>query len=35
MVRQEEVALDDFLANRFGRHYRGAKIYSRFVGAVD
>jgi saccharopine dehydrogenase-like NADP-dependent oxidoreductase len=35
MVRQEQVELDDFLANRFGRHYRGSKIYSRFVGAVD
>jgi saccharopine dehydrogenase-like NADP-dependent oxidoreductase len=35
LVRQEQVELDNFLANRFGRHYRGAKIHSRFVGAVD
>jgi saccharopine dehydrogenase-like NADP-dependent oxidoreductase len=35
LVRQEQVALDEFLANRFGRHYRGSKIYSRFVGATD
>jgi saccharopine dehydrogenase-like NADP-dependent oxidoreductase len=35
LVRQEQVELDEFLANRFGRHYRGSKINSRFVGAVD
>ena len=35
LMRQEQVALDEFLANRFGRHYRGSKIYSRFVGAPD
>ena len=35
LVRQEQVARDEFLANRFGRHYRGSKSYSRFVGAPD
>jgi saccharopine dehydrogenase-like NADP-dependent oxidoreductase len=35
LVRQEQVALDQFLANRFGRHYRGAKTRSRFVGLPD
>jgi saccharopine dehydrogenase-like NADP-dependent oxidoreductase len=35
LVRQEQVALDDFLANRFGRHYRGSTTCSRFVGALD
>jgi saccharopine dehydrogenase-like NADP-dependent oxidoreductase len=35
LVRQEQVALEDFLANRFGRHYRGSKTCSRFVGALD
>ncbi len=32
LVRQEQVELEDFLANRFGRHYQGSKIFSRFVG---
>ncbi len=32
LVRQEQVALNDFLNNRFGQHYRGSKIYSRFMG---
>jgi saccharopine dehydrogenase-like NADP-dependent oxidoreductase len=35
LVRQEQVALDDFLANRFGRHYQGSKIYSRVTGEPD
>ena len=35
LVRQEEVALDAFLDNRFGKNYRGSKIYSRFVGLGD
>ena len=35
LVRQEQVGLDDFLANRFGRHYQGSKINSRFVGVLD
>ncbi|MEX0678289.1 MAG: saccharopine dehydrogenase C-terminal domain-containing protein [Pirellulales bacterium] len=35
LVRQEQVGLDEFLANRFGRHYQGSKIYSRFAGALD
>lgn len=35
LVRQEQVALAEFLANRFGRHYRGSKIYSRFAGVQD
>ncbi|REK11168.1 MAG: saccharopine dehydrogenase family protein [Planctomycetota bacterium] len=35
LLRQEQVTLADFLDNRFGRHYRGSKIYSRFVGAVN
>jgi saccharopine dehydrogenase-like NADP-dependent oxidoreductase len=35
LVRQEQVGLEAFMANRFGRHYRGSKIYSRFVGALD
>ncbi len=35
LMRQEQVALEDFLANRFGRHYRGSKIYSRFTGPLD
>jgi saccharopine dehydrogenase-like NADP-dependent oxidoreductase len=34
LVRQEQVALDAFLENRFGRHYRGSKIYSRFAGSL-
>jgi saccharopine dehydrogenase-like NADP-dependent oxidoreductase len=35
LVRQEQVPFDDFMANRFGRHYQGSKIYSRFTGAID
>ncbi len=35
LVRQEEVALDAFLDNRFGQNYRGSRIYSRFVGLGD
>jgi saccharopine dehydrogenase-like NADP-dependent oxidoreductase len=35
LVRQEQVRLPDFLDNRFGKHYRGAKIYSRFIGQGD
>jgi saccharopine dehydrogenase-like NADP-dependent oxidoreductase len=35
LLRQEQVALDDFLDNRFGQHYRGSKIYSRFSGMSD
>src|SRR5207248_2023866 len=35
LVRQEQVELSDFLNNRFGQHYRGSKIYSRFMGAGD
>jgi saccharopine dehydrogenase-like NADP-dependent oxidoreductase len=35
LVRQEQVALDAFLANRFGRHYRGTKSHSRFVAAPN
>ncbi len=31
LVRQEEVALADFLENRFGSRYRGSKIQSRYV----
>jgi saccharopine dehydrogenase-like NADP-dependent oxidoreductase len=31
LVRQEQVALGEFLDNRFGRHYRGSKINSRYV----
>ena len=32
LVRQEQVALNDFLNNRFGQYYRGSRIYSRFMG---
>jgi saccharopine dehydrogenase-like NADP-dependent oxidoreductase len=35
LVRQEQVRLQDFLDNRFGQHYRGSKIYSRFMGHGD
>ena len=35
LVRQEQVGLNDFLNNRFGQHYRGSKIYSRFSGVSD
>jgi saccharopine dehydrogenase-like NADP-dependent oxidoreductase len=35
LVRQEQVGLNDFLNNRFGQHYRGSKIYSRFSGMSD
>jgi saccharopine dehydrogenase-like NADP-dependent oxidoreductase len=38
LLRQELVRFDDFIANRFGRHYQGAKIFSRFTegnGAAD
>jgi saccharopine dehydrogenase-like NADP-dependent oxidoreductase len=35
LVRQEQVALNDFLNNRFGQHYRGSKIHSRFGGSSD
>jgi saccharopine dehydrogenase-like NADP-dependent oxidoreductase len=35
LVRQEQVKFDDFMANRFGRHYHGSKIYSRFTEAID
>jgi saccharopine dehydrogenase-like NADP-dependent oxidoreductase len=35
LVRQEQVGLNDFLDNRFGQHYRGSKIYSRFMGHGD
>ncbi len=35
LVRQEQVPLDEFMANRFGMHYRGSKVYSRFLGADD
>jgi saccharopine dehydrogenase-like NADP-dependent oxidoreductase len=35
LVRQEQVGLEEFMANRFGRHYRGAEIYSRLVGTLD
>jgi saccharopine dehydrogenase-like NADP-dependent oxidoreductase len=35
LVRQEQVSLEEFLANRFGCHFRGSKIQNRFVGAVD
>jgi saccharopine dehydrogenase-like NADP-dependent oxidoreductase len=35
LVRQEQVGLNDFLNNRFGQHYRGSKIYSRFMGHGD
>ncbi len=31
LVRQEQVALADFLENRFGRRYRGSRIESRYV----
>jgi len=31
-IRQEQVGLNDFLNNPFGQHYRGSKIYSRFMG---
>jgi saccharopine dehydrogenase-like NADP-dependent oxidoreductase len=34
-VRQEQVELNDFLNNRFGQHYRGSKLYSRFMGVDD
>jgi saccharopine dehydrogenase-like NADP-dependent oxidoreductase len=35
LVRQEQVELDAFLGNRFGQHYRGSNLYSRFMGAND
>ncbi len=35
LVRQEQVGLDEFLENRFGQHYHGSKIYSRFMGIED
>jgi len=35
LLRQEQVSLEEFLANRFGRHYQGSKIYSRFAGPID
>jgi saccharopine dehydrogenase-like NADP-dependent oxidoreductase len=35
LVRQEQVKLDHFLDNRFGRNYRGSNIASRFVGIED
>lgn len=35
LVRQEQVGFDDFLENRFGQHYRGSNIYSRFIGIGD
>jgi saccharopine dehydrogenase-like NADP-dependent oxidoreductase len=35
LVRQEQVGLDDFLANRFGRRYSGSNISSRFAGALE
>ncbi len=35
LVRQEQVSLNDFLNNRFGQHYRGSKIYSRFSGVSE
>jgi len=34
-VRQEQVALEDFLDNRFGQHYKGSNIYSRYMGVGD
>jgi len=35
LVRQEQVSLDMFLDNRFGRYYRGSNIYSRVIGIGD
>lgn len=35
MVRQEQVELEDFLNNRFGQHYKGSNIYSRYMGLGD
>ncbi len=35
LVRQEQVAFDDFMANRFGQHYQGSKVFSRFMGPAD
>jgi saccharopine dehydrogenase-like NADP-dependent oxidoreductase len=35
LVRQEQVGLDDFLNNRFGQHYKGSNIYSRYMGVGD
>jgi saccharopine dehydrogenase-like NADP-dependent oxidoreductase len=35
LVRQEQVALEDFLDNRFGQHYKGSNIYSRYMGVGD
>ncbi len=35
LVRQEQVKLEDFLKNRFGQHYHGSKISSRFSGLAD
>jgi len=35
LVRQEQVGLDDFLNNRFGQHYKGSNIYSRYMGVDD
>jgi saccharopine dehydrogenase-like NADP-dependent oxidoreductase len=35
LVRQEQVKLADFLKNRFGRHYHGSKINSRYTGVSD
>jgi saccharopine dehydrogenase-like NADP-dependent oxidoreductase len=35
LVRQEQVKLGDFLKNRFGQHYRGSKINSRYSGIPE
>ncbi|MEX2114206.1 MAG: saccharopine dehydrogenase NADP-binding domain-containing protein [Pirellulales bacterium] len=35
LVRQEQVKLGDFLKNRFGQHYHGSKINSRYSGVAD
>jgi saccharopine dehydrogenase-like NADP-dependent oxidoreductase len=35
LVKQEQIALSEFIENRFGQYYRGSKIYSRFMGTGD
>ena len=35
LVRQEQVGLEEFLDNRFGQHYKGSNIYSRYMGVGD
>ena len=35
LMRQEQVEFEDFLDNRFGQHYKGSNIYSRYMGVGD